>query len=85
MAIVEKLRPVSFNYRQDTGYTTDTKTYPGFIAQDLQVALEGKNYVEGVVQTGGKYLSVSHQSLIPILTKAIQELKQEIDALKAKG
>ena len=81
--VVSKINPVSFTYRQDTGYTTDTKTHPGFIAQELQAALADKDYVGGVVETGGEYLSVAYQSLIPVLTKAIQELKAELDAVKA--
>jgi hypothetical protein len=84
LAIVQKIRPVSYTYRQDTGYTTDIRTHAGFIAQDLQSALDGQEYVEGVVQTGGEYLSVAYQSLIPVLTKAIQELKDELDAVKAE-
>jgi hypothetical protein len=85
LSVIEKLHPVSFKYRQDTDYTKDTRTHIGFIAQELQTALADKDYVDGVVETGGKYLGVAYQSLIPILTKAIQELKQEIEALKAKG
>ncbi len=81
--VVSKINPVSFTYRQDTGYTTDTKTHPGFIAQELQTALADKDYAGGVVETGGEYLSVAYQSLIPVLTKAIQELKAELDAVKA--
>lgn len=84
ISIVEKIRPVSFKYRQDTGYTTDTRTHAGFIAQELQAALDGQDYVEGTIETGGEYLSVAYQSLVPVLTKAIQELKAELDAVKAE-
>jgi cell division protein FtsB len=50
------------------------------------VALEGKNYVDGVVQQGGSegYYSVAYQSIIPILTKAIQELSAKNNALEAR-
>jgi hypothetical protein len=84
LSVVEKIRPVTFKYRQDTGYTKDIRTHAGFIAQDLQAALTGKDYAEGVVETGGEYLSVAYQSLVPVLTKAIQELKTELDAVKAE-
>lgn len=80
---VMQLSPVSFKYK--SSYSMDQTTQTGFIAQDLQKVFEGENYLDGLVPTGPKYLNVAYQNLIPILTKAIQELKQEIDALKAKG
>ena len=80
--VVEKLRPVSFQYKED--YTADRSVQSGFIAQDLLVALEGKNYLEGVVSQGPTYYNVAYQNLIPILAKAIQELKAENDSLKTR-
>ena len=48
----------------------------------MLTALDGKNYVDGIVQQGGAegYYSVAYQNIIPILTKAIQELKAITDA-----
>ena len=80
--VVEKLNPVTFQYKED--YSKDTGIQPGFIAQDLQLALEGKDYLNGVVQAGPTYLNVAYQNLIPILAKAIQELKQLSDAQAQK-
>jgi hypothetical protein len=80
---VMQLSPVSFKYK--SSYSSDQSTQTGFIAQDLQKVFEGENYLQGLVASGPTYLNVAYQNLIPILTKAIQELKQEIDALKAKG
>ena len=80
--VVEKLRPVSFQYKED--YTADRSVQSGFIAQDLLVALEGKNYLEGVVSQGPAYYNVAYQNLIPILTKAIKELKAENENLKTR-
>ena len=80
--VVEKLRPVSFQYKED--YTADRSVQSGFIAQDLLVALEGKNYLDGVVSQGPTYYNVAYQNLIPILAKAIQELKAENDSLKTR-
>ena len=80
--VVEKLRPVSFQYKEN--YTADRSVQSGFIAQDLLVALEGKNYLEGVVSQGPTYYNVAYQNLIPILAKAIQELKSENDNLKTR-
>lgn len=82
--VVQKLNPVTYKYKED--WTKDRSTQTGFIAQELQVALEGKNYVDGIVQQGGSegYYSVAYQNIIPILTKAIQELKAELDQAKAE-
>jgi hypothetical protein len=80
--VIEKLNPVQFRYKQD--WCRDNAMQPGFIAQELQVALEGKDYIDGVVQQGPEYLSVAYQALIPVLTKAIQEQQAQINELKAR-
>lgn len=79
--VVAKLNPVTYKYKEN--WSKDQSTQTGFIAQELLVALEGKNYVDGIVQQGGEYMSVAYQNIIPILTKAIQEQQQIITDLKA--
>jgi hypothetical protein len=81
---IEKLRPVTFEYRTDIGYTNDKGVHVGFIAQDLQEALAGKDYANTVILDGGKYLSVSYQSIIPMLVKAVQELTERVKQLESK-
>ena len=82
--VVEKLNPVTYRYKED--WSKDQSTQTGFIAQELLVAMEGKNYVDGVIQQGGSegYYSVAYQNIIPILTKAIQELKAELDTANTR-
>jgi len=80
--VVNKLNPVTYKYKED--WSKDQSIQTGFIAQDLLVALEGKNYVDGIVQQGGEYMSVAYQNIIPILTKAIQEQQTIINDLKAR-
>jgi hypothetical protein len=80
--VVSQLRPVTFKYKPD--YSKDQNVQTGFIAQELQAVLAGKDYVDGIVQAGPNHLNVAYQSLIPILTKAIQEQQAMIDELKAK-
>lgn len=80
--VVAKLNPVTYRYKED--WTKDQSTQTGFIAQELLVALEGKNYVDGVVQQGGEYMSVAYQNLIPVLTKAIQEQQTLIENLTTR-
>jgi len=82
--VVEKLNPVTYRYKES--WTKDQSVQTGFIAQELLTALDGQVYVDGVVQQGGSenYYSVAYQNIIPILTKAIQELKAELDEAKAR-
>jgi hypothetical protein len=76
LSTVMALRPTQYKYNGNTN------TSLGFIAQEVQAIVP-----EVVVQTGmgpdGDYLGVNYTELIPVLTKAIQELKAENDALKA--
>ena len=87
--VVSALRPVAFRYKPE--HSKDQSVQPGFIAQELQTAMAGKPYVDGVVKAGPEYLNVAYQSLIPLLTKAIQEqqaiieeLRSRVEALEAK-
>jgi hypothetical protein len=82
--VVEKLNPVTYRYKES--WSKDQSVQTGFIAQELLTALDGQVYVDGVVQQGGAedYYSVAYQNIIPILTKAIQELSAKNDALEAR-
>ena len=81
LEVVNKLRPVSFNYKPE--HSKDTSKQAGFIAQELLVALEGQDYLEGTVSQGPDYYNVAYQNLIPVLAKAIQELSAKVAALEA--
>ena len=67
-------------------YEGDEPTYThkhfGLIAQELREIFPNLVY-EGVVGDG--YLSVSYTELIPVLIRAIQELKAELDEAKTGG
>ena len=80
--VVKAMRPVTFQYKPE--YSKDQSIQPGFIAQELQTAMAGKAYLDGVVQEGPNHLNVAYQSIIPILVKAIQELEAKVAALEAK-
>jgi hypothetical protein len=82
--VVEKLNPVTYKYKET--WSSDQSIQSGFIAQELLTALDGQIYVDGVVQQGGTegYYSVAYQNLIPVLAKAIQELKAKNDSLEAR-
>jgi hypothetical protein len=78
---VKALQPVTFGFKQDTGYNFDAERQTGFIAQDLQTALAGQDYADCVVKECGPYLGVAYEKLIPVLTKAIQEQQAIIEQL----
>jgi hypothetical protein len=80
--IVNALNPVTFRYKED--YSKDQSVQPGFIAQELLTALEGQNYVGGVVHEGTEYYNVAYQSLVPVLVKAVQELSARVADLEAR-
>jgi hypothetical protein len=83
ITFVDKLNPVDFVWNMRDGGKVGIPAQ-GFIAQELLVALEGKNYVDGIVQQGGEYMSVAYQNIIPLLTKAIQELSAKVETLEAQ-
>jgi hypothetical protein len=76
---IEKMNPVRFKYKPN--YTRDHTMQTGFIAQELQEVFANEDYLSGLVQNG-VHLSVAYQNLLPILVKAIQELKTQVDNLK---
>jgi hypothetical protein len=80
--LVVAIEPVTFVYNAD--WSSDQTLQTGFIAQQLQTALAGQPYLDGIVSQGGEYLNVAYQNIIPLLTKSIQELKAIVDAQAAR-
>lgn len=82
---VSKLKPVSFTWNQRDGNRVGIKS-AGFIAQDLLTlqnnSLIGEN-LDLVSDSDPEQLEARYNNLLPILVKAIQELKAEIELLKA--
>jgi len=81
-SVITAMRPVTFRYKPT--WSSDRSIQPGFIAQQLQEALAGTPYLDGVVQQGTECLSVAYQSLIPLLVKALQESNARIAALEER-
>ena len=75
---VMKMRSVMFAYKPEIEIGIDNK--PGFIAEEMGLIIpEIITYDEE-----GLPYSIEHIRLLPILTKAIQELKAENDKLRAR-
>jgi hypothetical protein len=82
LSVIEKLKPVTYLYEEK--YSKDPNRQVGFIAQDLMEVLKEKDYMKGIVRQGKQIYSVAYQEIIPLLTKAVQELSAELKAIKSK-
>ena len=80
---VNKLKPTEYKFRKnrDTEETDGKRRY-GFIAQEI-LELEGDNPVI-IDKDQENSLKYKQSHLVPVLVKAIQELKAEIEILKSK-
>ena len=85
--IVNQLRPVTFEYTEGNGFKVgvNDKTKYGFIADEVQAVAsqyvkEITEKIDGVEVDDFKVMS--QVRLIPMLTKAIQELSTKVTALE---
>jgi hypothetical protein len=76
---VAKLKPVTFMWKDPADDGMKGREI-GFIAQDVQTVLPD---VVSTAKDADKTLGLKYDSLIPVLTKAIQELKIENDDFRA--
>jgi hypothetical protein len=84
---VSRLKPVKFEWKTRDGNSKDGTYEAGFIAQDLQQAQQDGDaeYLGLVMDSNPDRLEASYGKLVPVLVRAIQELKAEIDTLKANA
>jgi hypothetical protein len=82
--IVEALRPVRFDFKEGNGVTAKANQL-GFIAQEVKAVFPEAVDVWGESDDPeNPYLSLGTSALIPVLVKAIQELKATVDAQAAR-
>ena len=77
MDIIMKLNPVHYNKKNSIESSDYAKTENGFIAQELQKVMP---YIVNEGTDKDKILSVDYNSIIPVLTKGIQEQQLLIKA-----
>jgi len=84
---IDSLKPVKFKWDSREGIGKDGTYEAGFIAQDFQQVQKDNDadYLNLVLESNPERLEAAPGKLIPILVKAIQELKQEIEILKNNG
>tara|TARA_R100001079_G_scaffold96264_1_gene59514 strand:- start:341 stop:1024 length:684 start_codon:yes stop_codon:yes gene_type:complete len=78
------LRPVKFKWATRDGNVKDGKIRAGFIAQELQSAQTGSEYLDLVMDNNPDKLEAKQEHLIPVLVKAVQELSAKNEALAAE-
>ena len=84
---ISKLNPVKFQWQTRDGNGKDGTYESGFIAQELQSAQQDADadYLGLVMDENPDRLEASYGKLVPMLVKAIQELKSEVEQLKANA
>jgi hypothetical protein len=82
---INAIKPRQFKWATRDGNVKDGETRLGFIAQELLEAADGNNDVLDLVyESNPDRLEAKYGNLIPVLTKAIQELSAENKALAAR-
>ncbi|MGZ6398657.1 MAG: tail fiber domain-containing protein [Bdellovibrio sp.] len=78
--LVEKLKPVSYKWKKSDA---DKGIHYGFLAQEVQKILPAVVKNTGLISndTPDGMLRIDYEQFIPILTKAIQDLKKESNEL----
>jgi hypothetical protein len=80
LAEILQIEPVKYNLKTDEDGATKRL---GFKAQNLQTLIpEMVMETSEKAEDGSNYLGLTHDYILPVLVKAIQELKAEIDILK---
>ena len=84
---INSLKPVKFKWDSREGIGKDGTYEAGFIAQDFQQVQQDNDadYLGLVMDNNPDKLEATPGKLIPILVKAIQELKMEVETLKNNG
>lgn len=76
-----KLHPVSYEKKTNLASTEYNTKEIGFVAQEIRQVLPD---IVKEADDSNKLLSVNYDSLIPVLTKAVQELNAKVDELNSK-
>ena len=89
LEIVNKLKPVTFNFISDTENNFSEYEEVGFIAQDVDRALSTETFAKSIVKAADdseptSTMGLATLNLIPILVKAIQEQQALIKALEQR-
>ena len=76
------VKPRRFDWKEGKGQ--NKKNAVGFVAQEFETVFPDSVNPSKAGEDGIEYKTVCHEELIPAMVKAIQELKAEVDSLKAQ-
>ena len=82
LEIISQLKPVTYDKRMNLNSTNYDRKEIGFIAQELKKVLPN---IVAESEDSDKVLSVSYNEIIPVLTKAIQELTERVEKLEQEN
>ena len=78
LALVERLRPVTFRYSAAHLPADEReRIHAGFIAEELLAALQEQGVVCGAVRSDGEHMKLAYNELIPLLWGAVQALAKK--------
>ena len=83
LEFINSLLPRKFKWQTRKGAEKDGSVRAGFIAQELQEAQKGSEFLNLVLENNPDRLEATSGNLIPVLVKAIQELSTKVQALEA--
>jgi hypothetical protein len=82
LGAIMALKPRRFDWKQGKGQ--DKKDAAGFIAQEFETVFPECVSASKAGGDGIEYKTISHETLIPTLVKALQELNAELQSVRAR-
>jgi hypothetical protein len=98
LGIIDSLRPVSFSWKDHPVHNFVEGKTVGFIAQEVQEALSGYEWVDNIIKTNTseavldeegnevtpaeEFLGIAESNIIPLLVAAVKELKARVETLE---
>ena len=81
---INKLRPVTYNWKDREDSESDGLEYAGFIAQDVVNILPGTVRIHDNDEYEGGLMTLHYESITAYNTQAIQELSKIVDEKDAR-
>lgn len=81
------LHPVVFDFVEHPVHNFSTERQVGFIAQEIEVALDEADYLRSIVPTTEneeQLKGIAADKIVALLVKAVQEQQAQIEALTAR-
>ena len=81
---INSVRPVKYKWDRRIPDDTCGLVRAGFIAQELQEAQKGSEYLDLIYDADPEFLEAKQGNLLPVMVKAIQELSKQNEALASE-